>query len=348
MRLHQIARRQRTTAIYRAIDSARQSDTKTLWTTFDKAQRTIFGKQRPIPDAMHDPITGRLEMDLALQLSAWANHYRDMGIRNKPQTTDAKLFADLMSRVLSEKDPNLNDHSREALEHPITADELIDHIEQLQNNKAVGFDGVPAEFLKFESKKLRTALLTVLNIVLSRAQWPTDWWYGFIVPIPKSGGDPTLRSDYRPITINSVIAKLFESIINERASVFIERTLGLSDLQGGFRRKRGTMHQIWTLNETIASYRERNKPLYLCFLDVAKAYDKADHNGIVRQMRRAGLSARTIDLIHQSQSGSQRAVMINGRLSSIFTVHTGVAQGAVLSPLVYALFINRLAEQISD
>jgi len=307
-----------------------EANPASVWAVFDSAQKKLFGRQRPIPDAMRDTTTGELETDPVKQLKDWANHYREMGRPNQPQTDDAKAHATLVSRALSEYDPELNAESRKALECPITIDELKHHITGLKNNKAMGLDGVPAELLKLQSPKLQSALLTMFNIALDRAMWPSDWWRGYIVPILKPGGDATIRGDYRPITITSVVAKLFEAILNERATAFIEQRLGLSDLQGGFRRRRGTMHQIWTLNEAIAAYRERKAPLHLCFLDVAKAYDKADHHGIVLQLQRVGTSARMINLIHQSQCGSLRSVLINGKLTEAFAVHTGVAQGAVL------------------
>ena len=52
----------------------------------------------------------------------------------------------------------------------------------------------------------------------------------------------------------------------------------LPDVQGGFRKGRGTRDQITNINWIIRKAREFQKNIYFCFIDYAKAFDCVDHN----------------------------------------------------------------------
>ena len=52
----------------------------------------------------------------------------------------------------------------------------------------------------------------------------------------------------------------------------------LSDIQGGFRKGRGTRDQIANIHQIIEKAREFQKNIYFCFIDYAKAFDCVDHN----------------------------------------------------------------------
>ena len=52
----------------------------------------------------------------------------------------------------------------------------------------------------------------------------------------------------------------------------------LSDVQGGFRKCRGTRDQIANICWLIEAAREFQKNIYFCFIDYAKAFDCVDHN----------------------------------------------------------------------
>ena len=101
----------------------------------------------------------------------------------------------------------------------------------------------------------------MFNFVLDKGVWPERWGTGVIFPLHKHDSrlDP---SNYRPITLLSVMGKLFGRIINRRLSNFSEATGTLSDEQGGFRRKRGTVDQVFLLREVLASRKERGLPTY--------------------------------------------------------------------------------------
>lgn len=63
----------------------------------------------------------------------------------------------------------------------------------------------------------------------------------------------------------------------------------IGDEQGGFRKGRGCMDQVFVLSEIVAQRRERGEPTYQCFLDLSKAYDLAWRDGIWERLLSLGI-----------------------------------------------------------
>ena len=329
--------------VLKELEQSQKCD-KSFWKAWDRVRGTELGASE-LPKAVKCA-DGSIATNFANFVHAWSQHFASLGVPNRPATDSAREFADGVRAVMAELDPDLNEHARAKLECPITPDELAEHMRRLKRGKAVGHDQLPAEVLRLESPGLINALVLVFNRLLELVVWPTEWWYGLIVPIAKPGADRSDPNDYRGITVLPVLSKLFESVINERVAAFLEHTSGLSDLQGGFRANRGTVDQIFLLHEAIAQYRERKQPLYVAFLDVAKAYDKCWREGLAFRMRECGLTARIIHFFRQTQANVQRSVVVRGHTAPPIRFDTGVPQGAVTSPVLYAMFIDGLAREL--
>ena len=82
------------------------------------------------------------------------------------------------------------------------------------------------------------------------------------------------------------------------------------------------------------------------FLDVAKAYDKTWHNGLLYRMRKIGIPAKVLKLWKSSYSQINRRMMINEHLTDPFSCASGLAQGAVDSPTLYDVFVDELASEL--
>ena len=85
--------------------------------------------------------------------------------------------------------------------------------------------------------------------------------------------------------------------------------------------------------------RQRKIPLYMCFVDLQKAYDSVDRELLWKVLARAGVPSVMIDVIRQFHDGMRARVrMDDGELSEWFEVTQGLRQGCVLSPLLFNIF----------
>ena len=142
--------------------------------------------------------------------------------------------------------------------------------------------------------------------------------------------------------------KVFKKILDARIRGWSERVGTLSDLQGGFREGRGTLDQVYILNEIIASRKECGDPTFTAFIDVAKAYDTVWRPGLWAKLKAAGLDPETLDIIQIMYNKVVRRVLVSGRASDPVQIELGVPQGAVLSPWLYASYVDGLHAALRD
>ena len=101
-------------------------------------------------------------------------------------------------------------------------------LDSLKPGKAPGPDGIPNEVLKLGSNILKRQLCDAFNIILNTGESIPAWAEGQLHLLYKGKGDKTVLSNYRGITVNNTISKVFTSLLNDRLATLAENKLGLS------------------------------------------------------------------------------------------------------------------------
>ena len=182
---------------------------------------------------------------------------------------------------------------------------------------------------------MQFALWLIMNKAWRAEATPQDWKDGIICPIWKDG-DKRDPLNYRGITLLCVAAKVFCLILNQRLSSWCEENGKMSDEQGGFRKGRGCVDQIFVLKEALRL--RKGKKTYACFVDIRKAYDRTWRNGLWQMLWNLGVRGRMWRVIQSLYSNTRAKV----RLGTLIRVVTGLRQGCVLSPLLFDIFLDGL------
>ena len=126
------------------------------------------------------------------------------------------------------------------------ANEVESFVRSLKNNKAPGLDGVNSIILPSENMPsvFFEVLSRIFNCCLVNGNYPSCFKKAKVIPIHKKGKDPKLPSSYRPITLLSLLDKVFEKIIHERGREFAEQNNIINHQQFGFRKEHSTVHHI--------------------------------------------------------------------------------------------------------
>ena len=143
------------------------------------------------------------------------------------------------------------------LDEPITASEIRASVMNLKNGKSPGIDGIPAEFFKVACDKFLPFLEILFNKLYNKSYFPNDWSISIIIPIPKKG-DKNIPDNYRGISLQPVISKIYTTILNKRLSDWSNENNIIGEEQAGYRKSYSTSDNLFCLQTIVTKYL-RNK-----------------------------------------------------------------------------------------
>ena len=188
----------------------------------------------------------------------------------------------------------------------------------------------------------------LFNLIILVEYIPQQFRKSIIVPIFKGGKKDRLeRSNYRGITLQSVLCKVYETVLMNRISCLIKAKCNISCLQGACSKGLSSLNCAFLLHETIVHNVEKESPVYVTYFDTKTAFDTVWIKGLFYKLYNKGIRGKLWRILKMAYENGSCAVNING-LTDWFDVSVGVKQGGVLSMLMYICFINDLLLNIAD
>ncbi|GFV58140.1 probable RNA-directed DNA polymerase from transposon X-element [Trichonephila clavipes] len=243
--------------------------------------------------------------------------------------------------ITSIVDAYINDHTNttDAIP-PALPSEIINYIKKIKIKKSPGRDGITNKMIKNLPLITVFKITNIINNMFKLRNFPNAWKTAVVIPILKAGKNPKLAESYRPISLLPILSKLAEKIISTRLNEFLESEKILVPEQHEFRPRLSTSPQLLRVVEYIKDSIDRNQHVAAVFLDIQKAFDRVWHTGLLFKLITYKIPPPLILLLKSYISDRSFTVRINRTLSQTRPAKAGIAQGSILGPVLFNLYVN--------
>lgn len=257
------------------------------------------------------------------------------------RTTSAPAQRQLLKTItngLKENSPEYQEINR-----PIIADEIAFILKKLPKAKAPGPDGLIGEFFTVFTEEFSIILSRLFNHCLDIKQIPPQMQEANIHLIFKKGATDDL-ANWRPISLLNTDYKVLSALLNNRFKPILSKLIH-PDQKGFIPTRKLDDAVIKTIHLINYCVRE-NIPAYLLFLDQEKAFDRVDRDYLFKILESFNFPPTITTLVKQIYKKTSARISINNQLSKKIDLLSGVRQGCPLSPTLFALCIEPLANLV--
>ena len=214
-----------------------------------------------------------------------------------------------MEKIMNEE--NAWDHKVDAatVERPVekvSRKEVRETIRKMKQRKAAGLSEVTTEMIVAGGRIAEEVMLQICQGVLDEKGIPDEWKTSVVVPIFKGKGDVMKCGSYRGVKLLEHGMKIIERVLERRIRTLVD----FDEAQFGFMPGKGTIDALFLVRRLQEEHRAKDKRMYMCFVDLEKAFDKVPRRVMKWAMRKKGLLEILVKAVMCLYEGAETKVRV--------------------------------------
>ncbi|KAJ3665857.1 hypothetical protein Zmor_001324 [Zophobas morio] len=210
-------------------------------------------------------------------------------------------------------------------------------LKKLKCTKSPGPDEINASLLLNCADSLAQPLSRLMEQSFSQGTLPSDWRIAIVRPIFKKG-DKFCSTNYRPVSLTSLVVKIMESIIYESILKFVTEHQLVPMEQHGFLPGKSIISNLLCCLSDWTKELDLGNSVDVIYLDFSKAFDRVPKRHLLFKLQHLGIRGNLYQWIDAFLSERTFRVRVGGALSNCVQVLSGVPQGSVLGPLLFIVY----------
>ena len=268
----------------------------------------------------------------------------DQGVMISDNGCQAKMFNQYYATVFEPENPpispNLPSVDAPMLQTVVITEKLVEEeIKRLKRHGSPGPDSIANQVLVECHEELCIPLTILFKKSLTQSDVPLDWKLANVTPVFK-GGSKKYTSNYRPISLTSVVCKVLESLIRNTIMTHLCENNLIHNTQHGFMRRKSCLTNLLYCMEEVTRTLDDGNSIDILYLDFAKAFDKVQHQRLLAKLQALNITGEIYGWIRAWLNGRKQRVVLNGIASDWIDVLCSVGQGTVLGPILFVIYIN--------
>ena len=276
----------------------------------------------------------------------WAKHFQNLYTTSRKTGYDDQFKLKIEEELVAKYEESLSKLSSLS---PFKVDDVIAICKDLKCKKAPGYDCIVAEHYKYAGPECIKVITHIFNGICESEHIPYQFKRGVVVPIPKGDKDKSSQDNHRGITLLQTMRKIFEKgLLKKKIKKWVKENKIINDLQGAEQEKCSSIETNWIVRETVCHYLEQGSSLYICMMDVKKAFDSVWQKALFHKLYMKGLDPKVWRLVMKLYQEPECCVQIAGITSHWIKAWQGIIQGAPLSMFHYEVMTDDLLEDLVD